>query len=163
MNHTRINEILDYRQALARLKRTQGQYGAGGWIRTIEACASDLQSDPFGHSGTPAENRRHFPAQTSNCQSIFSINSHSYVKKHTPNWSWREESNPRPADYKSAALPTELRQLFDHRRLWRRNSIERFMEKQHLNNNFVSFRALFAFLLTPPTQKRLFCQQNHSQ
>ena len=28
----------------------------------------------------------------------------------TINWSWREESNPRPADYKSAALPTELRQ-----------------------------------------------------
>ena len=29
-------------------------------------------------------------------------------------WSWREESNPRPADYKSAALPTELRQhLFE--------------------------------------------------
>ena len=25
-------------------------------------------------------------------------------------WSWREELNPRPADYKSAALPTELRQ-----------------------------------------------------
>ena len=24
--------------------------------------------------------------------------------------SWREASNPRPADYKSAALPTELRQ-----------------------------------------------------
>jgi hypothetical protein len=29
--------------------------GAGGWIRTTEACASDLQSDPFGHSGTPAK------------------------------------------------------------------------------------------------------------
>ena len=28
----------------------------------------------------------------------------------TVKWSWREESNPRPADYKSAALPTELRQ-----------------------------------------------------
>ena len=27
-------------------------------------------------------------------------------------WSWREELNPRPADYKSAALPTELHQLF---------------------------------------------------
>ncbi len=27
-------------------------------------------------------------------------------------WSWREELNPRPADYKSAALPTELRQPF---------------------------------------------------
>jgi hypothetical protein len=29
-------------------------------------------------------------------------------------WSWREESNPRPADYKSAALPTELRQPGDN-------------------------------------------------
>ena len=25
-------------------------------------------------------------------------------------WSWRRDLNPRPADYKSAALPTELRQ-----------------------------------------------------
>ena len=25
-------------------------------------------------------------------------------------WSWRTDLNPRPADYKSAALPTELRQ-----------------------------------------------------
>ena len=32
------------------------------------------------------------------------------VKKTGVEWSWREESNPRPADYKSAALPTELRQ-----------------------------------------------------
>ena len=31
-----------------------------------------------------------------------------------PCWSWREESNPRPADYKSAALPTELHQLQTH-------------------------------------------------
>ena len=30
-------------------------YGGGGWIRTTEAFASDLQSDPFGHSGTPAK------------------------------------------------------------------------------------------------------------
>ena len=28
-------------------------FGGGGWIRTTEAFASDLQSDPFGHSGTP--------------------------------------------------------------------------------------------------------------
>ena len=27
--------------------------GGGGWIRTTEAYASDLQSDPFGRSGTP--------------------------------------------------------------------------------------------------------------
>jgi hypothetical protein len=30
-------------------------YGGGRWIRTTEARASDLQSDPFGHSGTPPE------------------------------------------------------------------------------------------------------------
>ena len=29
---------------------------------------------------------------------------------YTPVWSWWTDSNPRPADYKSAALPTELRQ-----------------------------------------------------
>ena len=29
------------------------EIGGGRWIRTTEAYASDLQSDPFGHSGTP--------------------------------------------------------------------------------------------------------------
>ena len=28
-------------------------HGGGGWIRTTEAYASDLQSDPFDRSGTP--------------------------------------------------------------------------------------------------------------
>ena len=31
----------------------------------------------------------------------------TYVSRY---WSWREDLNPRPADYKSAALPAELRQ-----------------------------------------------------
>ena len=35
-------------------KTYQQADGAGGWIRTTEAFASDLQSDPFGRSGTPA-------------------------------------------------------------------------------------------------------------
>ena len=42
---------------------------------------TDLQSVPFGRSGT-----------------------YPYM------WSWRLESNPQPADYKSAALPIELHQ-----------------------------------------------------
>ena len=42
--------------------------------------ATDLQSAPFGHSGI------------------------------LPYWSWWTDLNPRPADYKSAALPTELHQ-----------------------------------------------------
>ena len=33
--------------------------GGGGWIRTIAACASDLQSDPFDRSGTPPERAGH--------------------------------------------------------------------------------------------------------
>ena len=34
------------------------QDGGGRWIRTIEAFASDLQSDPFGHSGIPPQPHR---------------------------------------------------------------------------------------------------------
>ena len=37
-------------------KHSQGEcrlnFGGRGWIRTIEANATDLQSAPFGHSGT---------------------------------------------------------------------------------------------------------------
>ena len=45
--------------------------------------AADLQSAPFNHSGTS-------PFLTF--------------------WSWRKELNPQPTDYKSVALPIELRQ-----------------------------------------------------
>ena len=48
---------------------------------------TDLQSVPFGRSGIP-------PGRI-----VFRVT-----------WSWRWDSNPQPADYKSAALPIELRQ-----------------------------------------------------
>ena len=32
---------------------------------------------------------------------------------YTPVWSWWTDLNPRPADYKSAALPTELHQPYN--------------------------------------------------
>ena len=47
-----------------------------------KSLTTDLQAAPFGHSGT------------------------------LPYWSWWTDSNPRPADYKSAALPAELHQRF---------------------------------------------------
>ncbi len=47
-----------------------------------KASPKDLQSFPFGHSGTSPKFK-----------------------------SWREDLNPQQADYKSAALPIELRQL----------------------------------------------------
>ena len=53
----------------------------GGGFEPPKASPTDLQSVPFDHSGTPP---LLYP------------------------WSQRQESNPRPADYKSAALPTEL-------------------------------------------------------
>ena len=51
-----------------------------------KAKPADLQSVPFGHLGTP-------PYE---------------IKR--KRWSWWTDSNPRPADYKSAALPAELHQ-----------------------------------------------------
>ena len=53
----------------------------GGGFEPPKASPTDLQSVPFDHSGTPP---------------FFHP------------WSQRQELNPRPADYKSAALPTEL-------------------------------------------------------
>ena len=46
-------------------------------------------------------------AHTRIAYTILTAQNPDYAKRY---WSWREESNPRPADYKSAALPTELRQ-----------------------------------------------------
>ena len=51
-----------------------------------KAKPADLQSVPFGHLGTP-------PYEIGDGK-----------------WSWWTDSNPRPADYKSAALPAELHQ-----------------------------------------------------
>ena len=57
--------------------------GEGGF-EPPKSVTTDLQSAPFGHSG---------------------ILPYEVVW-----WSWWTDSNPRPADYKSAALPTELHQ-----------------------------------------------------
>ena len=57
----------------------------GGGFEPPKAQLTDLQSAPFGHSGIPRKR-----------------------------WSWWRESNPQPADYKSAALPlshTSIRYL----------------------------------------------------
>ncbi len=55
-------------------------------IRTSEVETTDLQSVPFGHSGISPSQKK----------------------------SRRRDSNPRPADYKSAALPAELLRLLMH-------------------------------------------------
>ncbi len=68
--------------------------GEGGF-EPPKALPADLQSVPFGHSGIP-------PYSVAGlCQ---------LMRCPFRRWSWWTDSNPRPADYKSAALPTELHQ-----------------------------------------------------
>ena len=55
------------------------------------AASAEIKSEESGGSGTPDVRRGDSGVQI-------------------PPWSWREDSNLRPADYKSAALPAELRQ-----------------------------------------------------
>ena len=58
-------------------------FGGGWWIRTTEGVASRFTVCPLWPLGKSP---------------IYEV------------WSWWTDSNPRPADYKSAALPTELHQ-----------------------------------------------------
>ena len=73
------------------LFRPQHLVGEGGFGPPKQD-ATDLQSAPFGHSGT-----RPYSVQR---------------EKEKRWWSWWTDLNPRPADYKSAALPAELHQHF---------------------------------------------------
>ena len=60
----------------------------GGGFEPPKSATADLQSAPFGHSGT-------------------------YPRLLTYRRSWRRDLNPQPADYKSAALPIELHQRIE--------------------------------------------------
>ena len=71
--------------------------GGRRWIRTIEAKRNRFTVCPLWPLGNSP------------------ISSFSKIKAYCLNsrlqWSWWTDLNPRPADYKSAALPTELHQL----------------------------------------------------
>ncbi len=66
-----------------------------GGFEPPKSLTADLQSAPFGRSGT--------------------LPSYSVWLRVHKKWSWWTDSNPRPADYKSAALPTELHQQLSTR------------------------------------------------
>ncbi len=81
MDKSRTN--LDQKQKTSSVITDKRGFMVGeGGFEPPKALPADLQSVPFGHSGIPP-----------------------YMI-----WSWWTDSNPRPADYKSAALPTELHQ-----------------------------------------------------
>src|SRR5215470_8826343 len=49
-----------------------------------------------------------------NLLEVFLSRCTSLAPRSPPNWSWRRDLNPRPSDYKSDALPAELRQQCSH-------------------------------------------------
>ncbi len=77
--------------------------GRGGF-EPPKSVTADLQSAPFGHSGT-------YPSEIVKMPDALRINMINRTSwKINRGWSWRRDLNPQPADYKSAALPIELRQ-----------------------------------------------------
>lgn len=69
--------------------------GGEGRIRTFEAArATDLQSAAFDRFAT---------SPTFCCMECAAFD--TYRGRKSERWSWRRDLNPRPADYKSAALP----------------------------------------------------------
>ena len=77
----------------------------GGGFEPPKLSRQSYSLIPLAAQESPQKMAAYFRGTAGDCQHI--ANNISTVPK---NWSWREESNPRPADYKSAALPTELRQ-----------------------------------------------------
>lgn len=78
----------------------------GGGFEPPKALPTDLQSVPFDHSGTPPNSKNN--KEPPNLK--FGISLSTFER-----WSWRWDLNPQPPDYKSGALPIELRQRYD---LW---------------------------------------------
>ena len=93
----------------------------GEGFEPSKAVPSDLQSDPFGHSGTPPgipiycilpvsfarpERPRILPTWPAFCKPRSPCLPTWPLRK----WCWLWDSNSRPTDYKSVALPTELSQ-----------------------------------------------------
>ncbi len=75
--------------------------GRGRWIRTIESSANGFTVRPLWPLGNPSTTS----FKLSISQRQYSPGYHIIDLYSFLNWSWRRESNPQPADYKSAALP----------------------------------------------------------
>ena len=75
--------------------------GRGRWIRTIESSANGFTVRPLWPLGNPSTTSFKLSiSQRQYSPGYHIIDLYSFLK-----WSWRRESNPQPADYKSAALP----------------------------------------------------------
>ncbi len=128
---------------LAKLKMVEGE-----GFEPSKASPTDLQSVPFGHSGTPPNYTNQVSPDydqlylhqdgvffyvftwmlilSSTLKKIaFIAQARKIIKQ--KKWSWRWDSNPQPADYKSAALPIELRQQSRNKLIARVIKINHFL------------------------------------
>ena len=91
--------------------RTRAKVGGEGRVRTsVARWAADLQSAAIDRSATSPLSRRSLICW-SPCfrrvpeDPLRTMNSGAGGRRGSFRWSWRRDLNPRPADYKSAALP----------------------------------------------------------
>src|SRR4030081_1869562 len=122
------NRTLRSRFRTSRAMRFRWWTGEDSNLRSPQG-AADLQSAGFSHSPTrPRKNlQRSINRICSKNYAASENTKRTRVKRHQPVyfdfqdslrltplqifwWSWRRELNPRPSDYKSDALPAELRQ-----------------------------------------------------
>ena len=95
--------------------RSRTVFGGGWWIRTTEGVASRFTVCPL------------WPLGKSPKYTMF-------------NWSWWTDSNPRPADYKSAALPAELHQHLTSEPYYNRGFPECQQESSPTERNFIALK-----------------------
>ena len=104
LNYIRIKNWSGRRDSNSRPSPWQGDalplshfriIGRGRWIRTIESSANGFTVRPLWPLGNPSKSTLFF----------YYIKYHLYMQCNFDIWSWWRESNPQPADYKSAALP----------------------------------------------------------
>lgn len=89
-----------WHQTKTRTQRSTGEPNAGERARRVSLLRCDARSCCRWSGARPGHTRRGSAGRRLN----------SLGRNRGWEWSWRRDLNPRPSDYKSDALPTELRQ-----------------------------------------------------
>ncbi len=112
-NGIRTRDIQLGRLALYQLSYSRWWHiGGEGRIRTSVARKRQIYSLFPLSTRVPPHSKQLLIFEQTSTRIFLVLNSLQKILGTSRFWSWRRDLNPRPADYKSAALPTELRQHF---------------------------------------------------